>query len=90
MIVQIPPQFATNTLLSWSKYRAAMTGASTPAQRTAARNILYIWLNQCSMALDQPTTPTSEYADPPVTPRVQTEDDSDYGEPTGNLEYPEP
>lgn len=88
MIVPIPPQFAANVLVSWGKYCIAMQ-SGTPLQKTVTRNVLYIWLNQCSIALDQPTVPSSAYVDPPVAPRVETEDGSDYGAATGNLEYPD-
>lgn len=86
MTVPIPPQFAANVLVSWGKYCTAMQNG-TPLQKTVTRNVLYIWLNQCSAALGQPTVPANQYVDPPVAPRVETEDDSDYGAATGNLEY---
>ena len=86
MIGPIPPHFAANVLVSWGKYCTAMQ-AGTPLQKTVTRNVLYIWLNQCSQALGQPPVPTAQYVDPPVAPRVETEGDADYGEATGNLEY---
>lgn len=89
VIVQIPPQHAVNVIKSFDKYRAAMTGNTTPPQRTAARNILMIWLNQCSIVVNQPIVPLSEYVDPPIAPRVLTDDGEDYGPASGELAYPD-
>lgn len=85
--VPIPEQYRTNTIKSWDKYRTALDVVSVSMQKVA-RNVLYNYLNLCSLALGRATVTSDEYVDPPTMPAIETVDGSPLGEATGKLIYP--
>jgi hypothetical protein len=79
--------YGSQVITSWDLYRAKMTDpAATTAQKSLARNVLWIWLNRCNDELDQPIVP-KPYADPPSAPSIETTDDEPYGPASGDLVY---
>lgn len=83
--VPIPAQYAAKVTSNWNKFLYAKEFYS-PAQAALALQILWVWLNQCNIALGHPTV-TAPWPDPPAEPAIETVDDEPYGEATGNLVY---
>jgi hypothetical protein len=79
--------FGTQVITSWDLYRAKMIDpGATTAQKSLARNVLWIWLNKCNAELDQPVV-AKPYPDPPAAPAIETTDNEPYGPASGNLVY---